>query len=76
MFCWIWYHFYNLKNVKNTHGGVLLSVNLQVEACNFLKVTLLHWCFSRSLNCTNGTKSCRASQVYFGLNSMKQTKAN
>ena len=20
-----WYHFYNLKNVKNTHGGVLLS---------------------------------------------------
>ena len=20
----IWYHFYNLRNVKNTHGGVLL----------------------------------------------------
>ena len=22
----IWYHLYDLKNVKNTHGGVLLSV--------------------------------------------------
>ena len=32
MRCAIWYHLYNLKNVKNTHGGVLLS----------LKVTLLH----------------------------------
>ena len=21
--CAIWYHLYNLKNVKNTHGGVL-----------------------------------------------------
>ena len=25
----IWYHLYNLKNVKNTHGGVLLLVKLQ-----------------------------------------------
>ena len=24
--CAIWYHLYNLKNVKNTHGGVLLLV--------------------------------------------------
>ena len=24
MFCAIWYHIYNLKNVKNTHGGMLL----------------------------------------------------
>ena len=28
MFCAIWYHLYNLKNVKNTHGGVLLLVKL------------------------------------------------
>ena len=27
--CAIWYHSYNLKNVKNTHGGVLLLVKLQ-----------------------------------------------
>ena len=26
MLCAVWYHLYNLKNVKNTHGGVLLSV--------------------------------------------------
>ena len=26
MFCAIWYHLYNFKNVKNTHGGVLLLV--------------------------------------------------
>ena len=24
MRCTIWNYFYNLKNVKNTHGGVLL----------------------------------------------------
>ena len=43
---------FNLKNVKNTHGRVLI-----------LKLTLLHGCFSRFLNCTNGTKSHNASQV-------------
>ena len=26
MRCAIWYHLCNLKNVKNTHGGVLLLV--------------------------------------------------
>ena len=29
MFCGIWYHLNNLKNVKNTHGGVLLLEKLQ-----------------------------------------------
>ena len=29
MFCAIWYHLYNLKNMKNTHGGVLHLVKLQ-----------------------------------------------
>ena len=33
MLCAIWYHLCNLKNVKNTHGGVFLLV---------LKVTFLH----------------------------------
>ena len=27
--CAIWYHLYNLQNVKNTHEGVLLLVKLQ-----------------------------------------------
>ena len=43
MHCTIWYHLYNLTNVKNTNGGVLLLV----------KVALFHGCFSRFLNCTN-----------------------
>ena len=34
MLCVIWYHLYNLKNVKTTHGGM------------FLLVTLLHGCFT------------------------------
>ena len=49
--CAIWYYLHNLKNVKNTHGGVLILA---------LKLTLLRSCFSRLLNCTNGTKSRNA----------------
>ena len=63
MFCAIWYYLYNLKNVKNTHGGVLLLVKLQAKPATLLKVTLLHGCFSRFLNCTNGTKSRSASHI-------------
>ena len=51
--CAVWYYSYNLKNVKNTHGGVLLLVKLQDS---LLKITLLHGCFSRFLNCANGIK--------------------
>ena len=49
--CAIW-------NVKNSHGGVLLSL-----ATLLLKVTLLHGCFSRFLDCTNGTKLRNASHI-------------
>ena len=52
MFCAIWYHLYNLENMKNTHGGVLVLL------------TLLHGCFSRFLNYTNGTKLCNASHIF------------
>ena len=38
MRCAIWYHLYNLKNVKNTHGGVL-------KACNFTKSNTPPWVF-------------------------------
>ena len=31
MRCTIWYHKYNLKIVKDTHGGVLLLVKLQAK---------------------------------------------
>ena len=45
MNCATWYHEYNLKNVKNTHRGVLLLV----KPATLLKVTLLYRCFSRFL---------------------------
>ena len=31
MFCVICYHLHNFKNVKNTHGGVLLLLKLQAN---------------------------------------------
>ena len=41
MFCAIWHHLFNLKNVKNTHGGVLLLVKLQ----GFSKSNTPPWVF-------------------------------
>ena len=45
MLCAIWYLVYTLKNVKNTHGGVLLLVKLQDVACNFTKSNTPPWLF-------------------------------
>ena len=54
--------FVRFKKHEKQYGGVLLLVNLHTSACNFiLKVTLLHGCFSRFLNYTNGTKLRKAS---------------
>ena len=45
MLCAIWYHLHNLKNVKNTHAGVLLLVKLQASACSFTKSNTPLWVF-------------------------------
>ena len=45
MRCAIWYHLCNLKNVKSTHGGVLILVMLQALACNFTKINTPPWVF-------------------------------
>ena len=45
MRCAIWYRFYNLKNVRNTHGGVPLLVKLQDSACHFTKSNTHPWVF-------------------------------
>ena len=50
MCCVIWYHLYNRKKLKNTHGGVFKT-----------SFKLLHGWFSRLLNCRNGTKSRKTS---------------
>ena len=43
--CTIGYHLHNLKNVRNIHGGVLILVKLQAEACNFTKINTPPWVF-------------------------------
>ena len=43
--CMIWYHLYNFKNLKNIHGGVILFVKLEAEACNFTKSYTPPWVF-------------------------------
>ena len=45
MRCAIWYNLYNLKNAKDTHGGVLILLKLQAKACNFTKSNAPHWVF-------------------------------
>ena len=50
--CAIWYHFYNLQNLK-------------LQPATLLKLTLLHRCFSRFLSCRNGTKTRNAPQAVF-----------
>ena len=41
--CVIWYHLYNLQNVKNGHGGVLILVKLPNRAThnNFVRNLLI-----------------------------------
>ena len=70
MLCAIWYHLYNLEKAKSTHGGVLLLVKLQ--SATLIKVTLLHGCFSRFLNCANGTKSRNASYLLYKTSARSQ----
>ena len=42
-----------------------------------VKATLLHGCFSRFLNCTNGTKSHNTSQMYLWITFQKyETRVN
>ena len=45
--CAIWYHLYNLKNVKNILGGALILVQLQDQPATLLILALLRGCFSR-----------------------------
>ena len=59
MCCPFWYHLYNLKNVKNTHGGELLLVKA------------LDWGFLHFLNCINGAKSLKATLNPLSVNFTK-----
>ena len=50
------------SKIRKTLTEVLLFVKLQAENCK-KKKTLLRGCFSRFLNCTNGTESRKASHL-------------
>ena len=52
--------FVQFKKRENTHGGVLL---LDLKPATLQKVALVYGCFSRFLNCANGTKSRNASHM-------------
>ena len=54
------YHLRNVKNLQNTHEGVLLLVKLQASG----------GCFSYFLNYTNGTKLPKASHMCFSSQSV------
>ena len=45
MLCVIWYYLHNLKNMKNSHEGVLLLVRLLASVCNFTKSNTPPWLF-------------------------------
>ena len=49
MLCAIWCYLYNLQNVKNTHGLVLILVKLQAEAKPFLTLYIFVGKISRFL---------------------------
>ena len=49
--------------MKNTHGGVFFLVKLQAKTCNFTKSNTLLCVFLRFLNCTDGSKSRKASNI-------------
>ena len=53
----IWYHLYNLKNMKNT----------LLKPATLLKVALLHECFERFLHFANGTEMLKSSHMLYKL---------
>ena len=57
-------HLYNLKNVKNTHWGLLLLVKLKADVCNCTKNNVPPWVFFTFLNFKNFAKLRKTSQIY------------
>ena len=65
----IWYHLYDLKNEKSSHGEASLN-----KAATLLKITLFHRCFSRFKNC--GKVPNRAKHHLLRHENSKQGKHN
>ena len=75
MHCAIWYHLFNLKNVKNTHGGVLLLFKLQASATGSILETR-GWYIKKfsiaaaMLSNSNSFDDALHSHLYFFLSSL------
>ena len=54
--------FVQFKKGEKHHGGVLILVKLQAEACNFNKINTPPWVFSTFSKLYKGTKSHNASR--------------
>ena len=61
MRCTIWYILYNLKNVKNTYGGMLLLVKLQAKS------NTPQWLFFTFLKLYKWYQSRKTSGIWFYL---------
>ena len=61
MRCSIWYILYNLKNVKNTYGGMLLLVKLQAKS------NTPQWLFFTFLKLYKWYQSRKTSGIWFYL---------
>ena len=61
MRCAIWYILYNLKNVKNTYGGMLLLVKLQAKS------NTPQWLFFTFLKLYKWYQSRKTSGIWFYL---------
>ena len=60
MLCAIWYDLYIFKK-REKHP--CKSITFSKVAAFLINVTLLYWCFSSFLYCTNGTKLRKVSHV-------------
>ena len=56
------------NRIDKLHERALRLVYDDYETATLLKVILIHGHFSRFLNCANGTKSRKASQVLYMAN--------
>ena len=61
----------NVPNKPTFQSQKYILFCTQESSATLLKVTLLHGCFSGFLNCTSGTKSRNAPQIYFRLIQVK-----
>ena len=67
MRCTFWYYLYNLKHVKNTHGGVLILVKLQADVWKFGQINTCDSLVTKGKYPKTLLKVYLASQIYMGL---------